>query len=67
VRARLAQVLQKYGERFEDSEGKQVFLEFADEERTHLDLLMREYRALRERQARKPARRGTARRTVKRR
>jgi rubrerythrin len=57
----------KYGERFEDSEGKQVFLEFADEERTHLDLLMREYRALRERQARKPARRGTARRTVKRR
>ena len=40
----------KYGERFEDSEGKQIFLEFADEERTHLDLLMREYRALRERQ-----------------
>src|SRR6185436_4865242 len=43
----------RYGERFEDSEGKQVFLEFADEERTHLDLLIREYRALRERQARK--------------
>jgi Fur family ferric uptake transcriptional regulator len=41
----------KYGERFEDSEGKQVFLEFADEERVHLELLMREYRALRERQA----------------
>jgi rubrerythrin len=41
----------KYGERFEDSEGKQVFLEFADEERAHLDLLLREYRALRERQA----------------
>ena len=40
----------KYGERFEDSEGKQVFLEFAAEERAHLDLLMREYRALRERQ-----------------
>jgi Fur family transcriptional regulator, ferric uptake regulator len=40
----------KYGERFEDSEGKQVFLEFADEERAHLELLMREYRALRERQ-----------------
>ena len=40
----------KYGERFEDSEGKQVFLEFADEERAHLDLLIREYRALRERQ-----------------
>ena len=34
----------KYGERFEDSEGKQVFLEFAEEERAHLDLLMREYR-----------------------
>jgi Fur family ferric uptake transcriptional regulator len=34
----------KYGERFEDSEGKQVFLEFAEEERVHLDLLMREYR-----------------------
>jgi rubrerythrin len=40
----------RYGERFEDSEGKQIFLEFADEERTHLDLLIREYRALRERQ-----------------
>ena len=39
----------KYGERFEDSEGKQVFLEFADEEKTHLELLMREYRVLRER------------------
>jgi Fur family transcriptional regulator, ferric uptake regulator len=42
----------RYGERFEDSEGKQVFLEFADEERAHLDLLLREYRALRERQKR---------------
>ena len=39
----------KYGERFEDSEGKQVFLEFADEERAHLELLIREYRSLRER------------------
>ncbi len=39
----------KYGERFEDSEGKRVFLEFADEERVHLDLLVNEYRALRER------------------
>ena len=36
----------KYGERFEDSEGKQVFLEFAEEEREHLELLIREYRAL---------------------
>ena len=42
----------KYGERFEDSEGKQVFLEFADEERNHLDLLIREYRALVKRQGR---------------
>jgi Fur family transcriptional regulator, ferric uptake regulator len=39
----------RYGERFEDSEGKQVFLEFADEEREHLELLIREYRSLRER------------------
>lgn len=37
---------QKYGERFEDSEGKRIFLEFAEEEREHLDLLLREYRAL---------------------
>jgi Fur family transcriptional regulator, ferric uptake regulator len=41
----------KYGERFEDSEGKRIFLEFADEERVHLDLLVNEYRALRERTA----------------
>ena len=46
----------RYGERFEDSEGKQIFLEFADEERAHLDLLIREYRALRERQGRRPRR-----------
>ena len=48
----------RYGERFEDSEGKQIFLEFADEERAHLELLIREYRALRERQngGRKPRR-----------
>jgi Fur family transcriptional regulator, ferric uptake regulator len=43
----------RYGERFEDSEGKQVFLEFADEERAHLDLLIREYKLLRERQGRR--------------
>src|SRR5688500_11969738 len=42
----------KYGERFKDSEGKQIFLEFADEERDHLDLLVREYRALLKRQGR---------------
>lgn len=35
----------RYGERFDESEGKRVFLEFADEERAHLDLLRREYRA----------------------
>ncbi len=49
----------RYGERFEDSEGKQIFLEFAEEERAHLDLLIREYRALGERQGRRP-RRGAA-------
>jgi Fur family transcriptional regulator, ferric uptake regulator len=43
------QFFKRYGERFEDSEGKQVFLEFADEERAHLELLIREYRALRAR------------------
>src|SRR6267378_692304 len=43
----------RYGERFEDSEGKRIFLEFADEERAHLDLLIREYRALVERQNRR--------------
>ena len=49
----------KYGERFEDSEGKQIFLEFADEEREHLDLLIREYQALVKRQGR-PRRRQRA-------
>jgi Fur family transcriptional regulator, ferric uptake regulator len=43
----------KYGERFEDSEGKQIFLEFADEERAHLDLLQRELQALVKRQGRR--------------
>jgi Fur family transcriptional regulator, ferric uptake regulator len=50
----------RYGERFEDSEGKQIFLEFADEERNHLELLIREYRALVDRQTRR--RRPTGRR-----
>ena len=36
----------KYGDRFEDSEGKQIFLEFAEEERTLRDLLIKEYRDL---------------------
>jgi Fur family ferric uptake transcriptional regulator len=52
----------RYGEKFEDSEGKRIFLEFADEERVHLELLIREYRSLLERQrrGRKPARSRTA-------
>ena len=41
----------RYGERFEDSEGKQIFLEFAAEEREHLELLIREYRALAQRRS----------------
>src|SRR4051812_27848967 len=54
----------KYGERFEDSEGKRIFLEFAEEEREHLDLLINEYRILRERmgaKAKKPATKPAAR------
>jgi len=39
----------RYGERFEESEGKRIFLEFAEEEREHRDLLIREHRALIER------------------
>jgi Fur family ferric uptake transcriptional regulator len=47
----------KYGERFEDSEGKQIFMEFADEEKTHLELLIREYKNLLSRKGRgRPAR-----------
>ncbi len=49
----------RYGERFEDSEGKRIFLEFADEERAHLALLIREYRALVERQRHGRGRRKT--------
>ena len=43
----------RYGDRFEESEGKRIFLEFADEEREHLDLLIREYRSLMARQGRR--------------
>lgn len=54
----------RYGKRFEESEGKRIFLEFADEERDHLELLIREYRGLVARQATKrkagPARRKSA-------
>jgi len=53
----------RYGERFEDSEGKRIFLEFAEEERTHLDLLLNEYKALRERLGKRPRKEETARRT----
>ena len=49
----------RYGERFEDSEGKRIFLEFAEEEREHLELLIREYRALIKRAPAAPARRRT--------
>ena len=45
----------RYGEKFEDTEGKKIFLEFADEERAHLELLIREYRLLLERQRRRKA------------
>ena len=51
----------RYGEQFEDSEGKQIFLEFAAEERAHLELLIREYRALVRRRARAGSRRPAAR------
>jgi Fur family ferric uptake transcriptional regulator len=47
----------RYGEKFEDSEGKRIFLEFADEERAHLALLIREYRALIQRQRARGGRR----------
>ena len=43
---RIESSLERYGERFEESEGKRIFLEFASEERAHLELLRREYRAL---------------------
>ena len=45
----------QYGERFEESEGKRVFLEFADEERVHFDLLVREFRSLIARERARPA------------
>ena len=54
----------RYGERFEDSEGKRIFLEFADEERQHLELLLRELRSLRDRQRRRRAARKPRRATA---
>ncbi|MCC7416412.1 MAG: transcriptional repressor [Acidobacteria bacterium] len=50
------QFFKKYGERFEETEGRRIFLEFAAEERDHLNLLIREYRALRERRKKRPHR-----------
>ena len=50
------QFFKRYGERFEETEGKRIFLEFADEERDHLNLLIREYKALRERLKKRPRR-----------
>jgi Fur family ferric uptake transcriptional regulator len=52
----------RYGDKFEDSEGKKIFLEFADEQRAHLELLIREYRALVVRQRQRRSARGTKRR-----
>ena len=52
----------RYGERFEDSEGKRIFLEFAEEEREHLDLLLREYRHLVTRRSVRPGRKAARRR-----
>ncbi len=54
----------RYGERFEDSEGKQIFLEFADEERTHLERLVREHRLLARREARVRPQRARGRRAT---
>ena len=50
----------RYGERFEDSEGKRIFMEFADEEREHLELLIREYKSLVRREASSASRGGPA-------
>jgi Fur family ferric uptake transcriptional regulator len=46
----------RYGEQFEDTEGRRIFLEFADEERQHLEALIRTYRGLSARRRRRPAR-----------
>ena len=51
---------QRYGDQFEESEGKRIFLEFAREERDHLNILMRELRKLRARRTGAPTRRAGA-------
>ncbi|MEO8070956.1 MAG: transcriptional repressor [Acidobacteriota bacterium] len=58
----------RYGDRFEESEGKRIFLEFADEEREHFNLLVREFRGLVAREKVQKAeklRKGTARKKTK--
>lgn len=54
----------KYADKFEDSEGKQIFVEFAAEEKQHLELLLKEYEELvkRQNQSVKPAKRVASRR-----
>ena len=54
----------RYGERFEESEGKRIFLEFADEERDHRDLLIREYKALVARETKRRRQNGRRRRSA---
>jgi Fur family ferric uptake transcriptional regulator len=54
----------RYGGRFEEPEGKQVFLEFADEERAHLEMLIRECRLLTRRRGRGRRRRSRGRRAT---
>src|SRR4029078_395613 len=53
----------KYGERFEESQGKRVFLEVADEEREPLDRVIREDPAAMARTGRRPAGAARARQT----
>ncbi len=54
----------RYGERFEESEGKRIFLEFAAEEKDHRDLLIREYKALVTRETKRRRRDGKRRRSA---
>jgi len=56
----------KYGDRFEESEGKRIFLEFAAEEQEHCDLLVREYKALVQRERSREKARPAARRPKRR-
>jgi len=50
----------RYGEQFEDTEGRRIFLEFADEERQHLEVLIRACRTLTSRRRRGARARGGA-------